>query len=141
MKNIFRTIILLALFQLGACSDDKESGPDAKTKMLTAQPWAHAQVTHSDGDLSDQYENFVILFTSNKSGEFDGTFLISNGTPAFSETSGMWKFEGDQIILDSGKEMDFVLDENNLELDFFTSPTGGRVMGLSGHFIFDLQPL
>lgn len=141
MKNIFRITILLALIQLGACSDDKGSGQDAQTKMLTAEPWSHAQVTHSDGDLSDQYENFVIVFTSHPSGGFDGTFIISNGGYAFSETSGQWKFDDSKIILDSGKEMEFELTENSLQLDFTVAPPDGKAAGLSGHFTFDLQPL
>lgn len=141
MKNILRLIILLALIQLGACSDDGDG--NTQTKMLTKEPWAHAQVTHSDGDLSNQYTNFVIVFTNNPSGGFNGTYIISNGGYAFSETSGMWKFNNDKskIILDSGKEMDFVLDNEHLELDFVVAAPGGKVAGLSGHFAFSLQPL
>lgn len=141
MKNMFRLTILLALIQLSACSDDKDNGTDAQTKMLTAEPWSHAVVTHSDGDLSDQYEDFVIVFTDNPSNGFDGTFIVSNGGYAFAETSGQWKFEGSKIILDSGKEMEFELTENSLQLDFIVPPAGGKVAGISGHFVFDLQPL
>jgi hypothetical protein len=141
MKNILKITILLALIQLGACSDDKDSGQDAQTKMLTAEPWSHAQVTHSDGDLSAQYEDFVIVFTSNSANGFDGTFIVSNGGYAFAETSGQWKFDDSKIILDSGKEMEFELTENSLQLDFTVAPSGGRVAGVSGHFTFDLRPL
>lgn len=143
MKNILKITALLVVIQLGACGDDKEGGMDAKTKMLTAVPWGNAQVTHSpDGDLSDQYTDFAIVFTGNASDGFDGTFLISNGGYAFSENAGKWKFsdDGDQIIFDSGKEMDIQLDADHLQLDFIVPAPGGKVAGLSGHFVFDLQP-
>lgn len=144
MKNIFRITILLALIQFSACSDDDNGGSkNAKTTMLTKEPWAHAQVSHTDGDLSSQYTNFVIVFTKNVSDGFDGTYVISNGRHAFTETSGKWKFNEDfsQIILDSGKEIDITLTEEQLTMDFIAPAPGGKVRGLSGHFIFELQPL
>lgn len=145
MKNILKTAFLIALVVLASCKDDN-NGPSKEgvaTEMLTANSWSHAQVTHSDGDLSDQYTDFVILFTDNSSGDFDGTFAISNGGNAFSESAGYWSFNDDmtKIIFGSGKEIDFTLDENHLQLDFTTASSGGKVAGLSGHFIFDLQPL
>lgn len=144
MKNIFKISIFLFALQLISCSDD--NGPSKKavaTKMLTTSAWGHAQVTHTDGDLSGQYTNFSILFTDAASTGFDGTYFISNGGNAFSETTGKWKFnkELNQIILDSEKVMDIELDETHLQLDFTTSAPGGKVTGLSGHFVFDLQPL
>lgn len=134
---------MIIALQLGACGDEKESGTAAKTKMLTATPWGHATVTHSDGDLSGQYGNFAIIFAKNGSDGFDGTFLISKGGYAFSETAGKWMFSDDmtQIIFDSGKEIDIELSEDHLQLDFIVPPPGGRIAGLSGHFVFDLQPL
>jgi hypothetical protein len=144
MKNFFKTASLIVLVALASCKDDgSESSQDAKTKMLTATSWGQAQVTHSDGDLSDQYTDFVILFTSTESAEFDGSFVISNGGNAFSESAGQWKFNDDQtkIIFDSGKEIDITLDESHLQLDFTVPDPGGRTAGLSGHFTFDLQPM
>lgn len=145
MKSIFKITILLIALQLSGCGGDNEkSNKEVKTDMLTQSPWGHAQVTHSpDGDLSGQYENFSILFTDQSADGFDGTYFISNGGYAFSETTGNWKFNDalDQIILDSGKEMDMQLDEEHLQLDFVTAPPGGKAAGLSGHFTFDLQPL
>ena len=144
MKNIIKITALLFALHLSGCSDDSEKGKqDEMTKMLTASGWGHASVTHSDGDLSDQYTHFSILFTDKKSGSSDGTYFISNGGHAFSETTGTWKFSDDQsqIILDSGKTMDIQLDDTHLQLDFTTGNPAMRTMGLSGHFIFDLQPL
>jgi len=142
MKHILKLSALILLLAT-ACKDDDPSAKNVKTDMLTATPWAHAQVAHADGDLSSQYENFVISFTKNPSNGFDGMFVISNGGNAFPEDGGHWKFNAnlDQIILDSGKEMDFVLAAGHLELDFFETNPGGRIDGLSGHFVFNLQPL
>jgi hypothetical protein len=144
MKNILKITTLLIVLQLPACKDDNEkSERDLKTDMLTTS-WGDAQVMHTpDGDLSNQYTNFMIVFTDNGSGDFDGTYIISNGGNAFSEDTGKWKFNDalNQIILDSGKEMDMQLGEGHLQLDFITVPAGGKVKGLSGHFVFDLQPM
>lgn len=145
MKNILKLSALLILFNLAACKDDENdlSLHDKNVNMITSTSWGDATVTHADGDLSDQYEDFVMAFTKNSSTGFDGTYVIANGGYAFSEAAGNWKFSDDltQIILDSGKEMDFELDENSLQLDFTVTSPGGRAAGLSGHFIFDLKPL
>ena len=144
MKNILKLMTLGIMILLSGCNDDAPSKQSVKTKLLTSAPWAHAQVTHTtDGDLSNQYTNFAIAFTRNAANGFDGTFLVSNGGFAFSETSGNWKFSDDlaQIILDSGKTIDIQLDKEHLQLDFIVPPVGGKITGVSGHFIFDLQPL
>lgn len=143
MKNILKLIGLLFVLQLSSCNDDGENKQEVMTNILTKSGWGHATVTHSDGDLSDQYSNFSMLFTKQPSSGFDGTYFISNGGYAFSETSGKWKFSKDlkQIILDSGKVMDIQLEKTHLQLDFTTASSGGRLTGLSGHFVFDLDPL
>jgi hypothetical protein len=140
MKKILTLIALVVLFQLSACKDDTQevSSHDQNVDMLTANP----TVTHPDGDLSDQYENFVIIFTKKSAGGFDGDFLVANGGYAFPESLGSWKFNEDltKIILDSGRELDVALSATHLNLDFIVTPEGGRIDGLSGHFTFDLQP-
>ena len=146
MKNILKILTgLLIILQLSSCSEDNgKSKREVKADMLTEAPWGHAQVTHSpDGDLSSQYTNFMIVFSVAKADGFDGNYIISNGGYAFSETIGKWKFNDalDQIILDSGKPMDIQLDADYLQLDFVTTSAGGKMIGLSGHFVFDLQPL
>ena len=145
MKNLFNVAALLIVISFGACKDDdgELNAHDKKVNMLTANSWGDATVTHADGDLSGQYEDFVIVFSKNSSGGFDGTYVIAEGGYAFPETSGQWKFNDDltQIILDAGKEMDFELSEGDLTLDFTVTAGGGRAAGLSGHFIFDLKPL
>jgi hypothetical protein len=145
MKNLFNMTALLIVLSFGACkNDDEPNAHDKKVDMISAHSWGDATVTHADGDLSSEYDNFVIVFNNNSSDGFDGTFVIGNGGYAFSETSGHWKFSDDvkQIILDSGKEMDFELSGNSLQLDFTVAAAGGgRAAGLSGHFVFDLKPL
>jgi len=144
MKNLFNMAALLILISFSACKDDGDelNAHDQKVKELTTNAWGEATVTHADGNLSGQYEDFTIVFTKNASDGFDGTYVIANGGYAFSETSGKWKLSDDltQILLDSGKEMDFKLADNSLELDFTVSSASGRA-GLSGHFVFELKPL
>jgi hypothetical protein len=143
MRNVLKLVAGLLLFTT-ACSDSNEkSKSDVTIEMLTAASWGHAEVTHDpDGDLSDQYEDFVIVFTDNGSGEFDGTFVVSSGGYAFEEASGNWRFTDDdsKIVFDSDKEIEFEVSDDHLRLEF-TTPAGGKITGVSGHFVFDLQPL
>ena len=145
MKYLLKIFSLAILVSLFSCKDDdaNSSAEKLKTEMLTAESWGHPQVTHTDGDLSDQYTNFAIVFTSNGSAGFNGTYFVSNGGNAFTETTGLWMFNDDltKIIFDSGKEIDFTLEDDFLQFDFVVNDPSGKVAGLSGHFIFELQPL
>jgi len=144
MKAIRKIIVLLTLLQASGCHENEMSEKGKDVKLLTETPWSHSVVTHAtDGDLSDQYESFAIAFTKNPADGFEGTFVISNGGYAFPENSGKWKFNDDldRIIFDSGRELSYQLVEGILSLDFTVSAPGGRVSGLSGHFVFELKPL
>lgn len=132
---------LLLVVMLAAChSDDPESAFEKNVNALTSTAWTHPTVTNStDGDLSDSYAGFAILFTKKEANGFAGTFVISNGGYAFTEVTGQWKFNDalTELQFDSGKTMAFTVDEKHLSLDFNVAPpTGGRTDGLSGHFTF-----
>lgn len=144
MKTLFKVITLLIVSQLTSCKDEPGENEHAeKVKMLTASTWANAQVTHDDGDLSDQYTNFAIVFTSNRSNGFEGSFVVSNGGYAFPESSGLWKFNDDfsKIIFDSEKEITFELTKEHLQLQFSVAVEAGKLYGITGNFTFDLQPM
>jgi hypothetical protein len=142
MKKMIRTIFpVLLVVILAAChSDDPESALEKNVNALTSTAWTHPTVTNStDGDLSDSYAGFAILFTKQEANGFAGTFVISNGGYAFSEVTGKWKFNDalTELQFDSGKTMTFTVDEKHLSLDFTVAPpSGGRTDGLSGHFVF-----
>lgn len=144
MKIVYRLLALLIVIQFASCKDDTgEKESSLHIKMLTANTWAHARVTHDAGDLSDQYTDFAMVFTGNTSGGFDGSYVISHGGYAFSETSGLWKFNDDftQIIFDSGKEMEVTVSKERLQLEFTVAAASGKLYGVSGNFLFELQPL
>jgi hypothetical protein len=144
MKKLLTLTMLIVLAQMFACDDDNVNPKSQDVKLITATTWSHASVTHStDGDLSDQYENFVISFTRKAENGFEGIFIISNGGYAFPENTGKWKFHDDfdKIIFDSGRQIQYDVEANTLHLDFNVAPPGGRANGLSGHFVFDLKPL
>jgi hypothetical protein len=143
MKYILNIVSLIALVTFMSCDGNESPKQDATTAMLTASSWGSPTVAHSDGDLSDQYENFIIAFTSKATSGYNGTFIIANGGNAFSETSGLWKFNPGktQIILDSEKEIDFFVTENSLQLEFTVTVPNGKTAGLTGHFVFELSPL
>jgi hypothetical protein len=145
MKKTLTLIAIVTLFQLSACKDNTElSQHDQNVNVLTASNWGSPTVINdSDGDLSDQYSDLLMVFTKKTIDGFDGTYVIANGLYAFPETTGKWKLSDDltKIVFDSGREIDYTLSESNLHLDFTVTPTGGRINGLSGHFTFDLKPL
>ena len=143
MKKLLTLTMLIALAQMIAC-DDNVSPKSQDARLITATTWSHASVTHTtDGDLSDQYQNFAISFSKKAENGYEGTFIISNGGYAFPENTGKWKFhdDWDKIIFDSGRQIEYDVEENTLHLDFNVASPGGRVNGLSGHFVFDLKPL
>jgi hypothetical protein len=143
MKNIL--IMMTALtFLLISCNDEETNTKLQDVKFLTGSTWSHADVQHAtDGDLSGQYQNFAISFTKNSADGYEGTFIIANGGYAFSENTGKWKLndELNKIIFDSGRELQYDVQQNTLHLEFTVEAPGGRVSGLSGQFIFDLKPL
>jgi hypothetical protein len=143
MKNFLTLIAIVALLQMSACKDDSEVNlHNQSVAMLTAAAWGNPTVIHPDGNLSDQYTDFIIAFTKKPADGFDGLFVVGNGGYAFRENSGKWKFSEDrtQIIFDSGRELDIALSSTHLKLDFIVTPEDGRINGLSGHFTFDLTP-
>jgi hypothetical protein len=144
MKKILTLTMLIGLAQMFACDDDVNP-KSQDVQLITATPWSHASVINStDGDLSDQYKNFAISFTNKPENGYEGTYIISNGGYAFPENTGKWKLHDDlenKIVFDSGRQIQFNVSNETLQLDFTVSVPGGRVDGLSGHFVFDLKPL
>jgi len=135
---------MVVVLLVAGCDDDDGNAKSQNMKFLTGATWSHAEVQHAtDGDLSDQYENFAISFTSDGGDGFDGTFIIANGGYAFPENAGKWKLNDqlDRIIFDSGRQIQFDVVENSLHLEVNVDAPGGRTNGLSGHFVFDLKPL
>src|SRR5262245_26477126 len=119
MKNLKLFPILMAIVVM-ACDDDDLAPRDQKINDLTSSSWVSPTVTHADGNLSDQYTDFVLVFNNNPSNGFEGSFIIANGGYAFAESSGKWKLSDDltTIILDSGKELSAEVSEQSLRLEF-----------------------
>jgi hypothetical protein len=144
LKILFRIVMLAIIVQLTACNDEPESEANTKHNLLTTNTWGTPVVTHADGNLTQDYADFTITFTSNPviSG-FEGTYIISNGSHAFADPSGQWKLNEDQtlIVFDSGREIQFEVREDLLKLDFTVTDSGGRSNGLNGHFVFELKPI
>lgn len=144
LKILFRILMLAMVAQLTACDDEPSAEGDTKRNLLTTNTWGTPVVTHADGNLSDDYSDFVITFTTNPviSG-YEGTYIISNGGHAFADPSGQWKLNEERtlIVFDSGREIQFEVSEDRLKLDFTVTDSGGRINGLSGHFVFELKPI
>jgi len=143
-KSIANFIFLmLMLTMLTSCKEDDIDPKDEAINTLTANAWAHAKVSHADGDLSEEYKDFVIQFSRKGTDDFDGVFIISGGSYAFHEIAGQWKLDDSlrKITLSSGKEIDVSMTNTYLIMEFETSNPGGRIAGLSGSFRFQLRPL
>jgi hypothetical protein len=136
--------MLAIIVQLTACNDEPGSEANTKHNLLTTNTWGTPVVTHADGNLSQDYADFTITFTSNAViNGFEGTYIISNGGHAFADPSGQWKLNEDHtlIVFDSGREIQFEVREDLLKLDFTVTDSGGRSNGLNGHFVFELKPI
>jgi hypothetical protein len=144
LKILFRIVMLAIIVQLTACNDEPGSEANTKHNLLTTNTWGTPVVTHADGNLSQDYADFTITFTSNAViNGFEGTYIISNGGHAFADPSGQWKLNEDHtlIVFDSGREIQFEVREDLLKLDFTVTDSGGRSNGLNGHFVFELKPI
>ncbi|NJM25211.1 MAG: hypothetical protein HC859_06650 [Bacteroidia bacterium] len=145
MKRIISKIMMAAsVVLLLSCGDDNETSQrDRDIASIAANAWGDPVVDSSDGDLSEDYADFVMVFTKSQANGFEGSFVISNGSYGFTETSGHWTLTDDlnKMVFDSGKEMDYDLIDGHLILHFEVADPGGRIDGLSGQFTFELKPI
>jgi hypothetical protein len=145
MKTYIKLLVLVMTMQFIACKDDNSiSAREQSINTITNVAWGNATVNSAtDGNLSAEYQHLTIQYTKRSVDGYDGTFIVSNGSHAFPEASGKWKFDDTltKLILDSGRELDCQLSKEKLTLDFIITPTSGRVKGLSGHFNVELLPL
>jgi len=145
MKSIkFTAIFILLAASFSQCSKDDPSAKSRKISILTSDVWITESVTNSaDGDITFQYTDFAIAFVKDGEAGFDGEYYLTGGGIAFPELTGKWKFNKNlnQLILQNGREMDIVVSSNALELSFHIEPSGGRIRGLSGDFIFKLKKI
>jgi hypothetical protein len=141
MKKI--QILFLVLLAFVACSKKDEVSPkDSFINSLTSSTWVTESVyNETDGDLTSLYSNFSIAFRKNQSGGYAGDYYVANGGHAFTSSFGKWNISDDlkTMTFDNGKQITTDLSNNKLKLDFMVSPKGGRINGLSGHFIFQLK--
>ncbi|HEY3405904.1 MAG TPA: hypothetical protein VGK59_21110 [Ohtaekwangia sp.] len=143
MKATLYFSVLLFLFQASACSEDEStSAKDNMIRQLTESTWIAESVEHgTDGDLTFQYDDFSIAFTSSESGNFLGDYLVANGGYAFADAFGKWTVSEDlhTLMLDNDQELTVEFQGEKMILDFTVNPSsGGRSNGLSGHFTFTL---
>ncbi|MBX2964124.1 MAG: hypothetical protein KF687_16555 [Cyclobacteriaceae bacterium] len=143
MKSILTISAIAFLLAFSACSsDDAVNERDQQINLLTSAPWITQSVMHAtDGDLTDQYQNFSITFIKNPVSGFDGDYFVVNGSYAFPEPSGKWKFSNDltKLIFINGQDLDASVTNSLLTLHFVVASPGGRTTGLSGQFTFVLK--
>ena len=150
MKRIYSTIIILTILLpwLTSCGSDDATGKSEE--QLNAEKlsgsWAlgtNGYITRDGSDLSGEYQDFVIRFTTNHS-----YTVLKDPNNVFFPT-GTWKFaEGtfSQILLNNNMTPISLQFENatTITLTFAVigdTPIGQRVKGISGSYELRLTKL
>lgn len=148
MKNINKlfliTVFILSLslvFFLGSCGGSDDIDPKTDTTNKLARTWSAGTVRLDNVDVTiSSYQNFSITFSS------AGTYSTQDGDPIFTG-SGTWSFDGDNLnaIILSGVLVNITINADVTSLVMtFTAPDAalnGKVLGLSGDYVFELTAL
>ena len=143
--------IVLALSVLISCfsgckSDDPdEPSPEQSQVTKLARQWkaADEQFAKLDNvDVSQFFQGFTLVFNTQKN------YTSTNGNSPIWPESGTYDFAVangatnlNQLVRTDGTEINIIeLTENSLKLEFYYNglPSGGRTMGISGNYLFEL---
>lgn len=148
----FALLIFLGCIVLTSCKKDPEPEPSKTPEEIATEKLAGessktwvvtgGSVTHSGQNVTSEYANFEITFSSNGK-----SYTTSNGGNLF-DASGNWSFAGsnfDIIVLTgnqpaAGQDISFSGTSGTLVLEFnVPAPSGGRVLALAGDYRFELK--
>ena len=151
MKNssklyLMAIALMMALSFISGCNkdDDEQSVKDKQTELL-AKKWNIKtdvnSVTLNGDDDTDQWPGFTVTFYSN------GTYVASNISEARLNTvwssSGSWLFKSDTnvntIVRDDGVEININVDQGSLSMNFNYTEPNGRISGIEGEWVFDME--
>ena len=138
--------MIMALSLISGCSKD-DPEPSAKDKQtdLLAKKWNIKtevnSVTLNGGDDTDNWTGFTVTFYSN------GTYVASNISAERLNTvwssSGDWQFKSDSdlntIVRNDGVEINISIVETNLFMSFNYTQPNGRIAGIEGDWVFDME--
>jgi hypothetical protein len=144
MKRIFQyTAIALFLFSMVNCSSSSDDpGPELTEEEMQinrlAKTWSLGTVHYGGDDVTDRFDGFTLNMTKSKT--YSST--LERGDYDFEpfKDTGSWDFKGDNLnVLDrnDGVEMDIVVTENSLKMNYLITESNGRLAGL-GEYQFDL---
>ena len=144
--TIALVVSVLILCLSGCKSDDsQEMTPEQWQVIKLARPWEAADeqfVKLDNVDVSQFFEGFTLMFNTQKN------YTTTNGNSPIWPESGTYEFAVvngstniDRLIRNDGTEINILeLTENSLkiEFDYSSTPSGGRTMGISGGYYFEL---
>jgi len=152
MKNSSKSYLvaiamLMALPFISGCNNNDDPEPSAKDKQteLLAKKWniktEVSSVTLNGDDDTVNWPGFTVTFYSN------GTYVASNISEerlnsVWSE-SGSWSFKSDSnlstIVRNDGVEINVIVDEASLSVSFSYVQPNGRIAGIGGDWVFDMD--
>ena len=143
--NYLTTLLFAILIILGACKPDppapEPTEEEVKLESLSTSTWIYSSVTLDGVEPPIDFSAFTITLSNNF------TYSIT-GNPAntpWPSTSGEWDFKTDDlntvIRQPDGVEITTTVTDTSLKLEFdYTPPTGGRVSGITGRWVFNMIP-
>ena len=143
MKRIFQFIIIItfssSLMNCSSSTDDptEKTAEEIQIEKL-AKTWSLGTVRYGGDDVTDRFSGFTLTFTKSKT--YSST--PDRGSYDFEpfESSGSWDFKENNLNLihrNDGVDMDIIVSENTLKMNFIITESNGRLAGL-GEYQFDL---
>ena len=142
--SIIKKVFVVSVVLLWACgSDDPDPQPtlaelqsEVTAKLIGT--WNLSGVTRDGLDVQNEFSGFTVTFMSSGYTTSDGYLAWSN--------NGTWSFQSgsfDKIIRKDNVIMLVVFINNDLQLSLSfmlqdSSPTAGKVAGITGNYVFDL---
>jgi len=121
-------------------SDDPDPELTEEEKQINrlAKTWNLGKVLYGGDDVSDRFSGFTLTMTKGKA--YSSTPDRGNYDFEPFKASGSWDFKGDNLnVLDrnDGVEMDIVVTETSLRMNFIIAESNGRIAGL-GEYQFEM---
>ena len=137
---IISLTFICLLMNCSSTSDDPgpELTEEEKQINLLAKTWSLGTVRYGGDDVTDRFSGFTLTMTKSKS--YSSTPDRGNYDFEPFKDTGSWDFKGDNLnVLDrnDGVEMDILVTETSLRLNFIVAESNGRIAAL-GEYQFDL---
>lgn len=142
--NLVSIIFISTLFIFTSCKGKDDPDPTVSFGQKLSGTWKLNNVTLDNSDVTNEFSGFSVNFTSHN--DIQGTFtctntndvIFSDGTYVLNGTSSMTLSNGGENI-----NVNLTLSEDGKTLIFSfhndkTTFTPGRILGITGDYVFEL---